>query len=62
MAKVTAIAPQSINLYESDYLVWLEAMANLLREGRLTEIDVDNLAEEIEGMSRSERNGKRQGS
>ena len=54
--KVTAVAPELINLYESDYLLWLEATVKLLQEGRINEIDVNNLIEEIEGMSRSERN------
>lgn len=55
MIQVPANAPDLIKFYESDYCLWLEATAKLLRERRLTEIDFDNLIEEIEGMSRSER-------
>jgi hypothetical protein len=53
--EVTATAPDLIKLYESDYSLWLETTAKLLRERRLAEVDVDNLVEEIEGMSRRER-------
>ena len=53
--QLPATAPDLIKLYESDYCLWLEATAKLLRERRLNEIDFDNLVEEIEGMSRSER-------
>jgi hypothetical protein len=42
-------------LYEQDYYLWLEATANLLREGQLSALDVANLLEEIEDMGRSEK-------
>ncbi len=42
-------------LYEKDYCLWLEETAQLLREGRLRELDVNNLIEEIEDMGRSEK-------
>ena len=42
-------------LYEQDYLLWLEATAQLLREGHLSAIDITNLLEEIEDMGRSEK-------
>lgn len=45
----------SASLYEQDYWLWLETTAKLLRSGRLHEVDVDNLAEEIEDMGRSEK-------
>ncbi|MDJ0598446.1 MAG: DUF29 domain-containing protein [Crocosphaera sp.] len=44
-----------INLYDKDYYLWLEETAQLLREGKLTELDVNNLIEEIEDMGRSEK-------
>jgi hypothetical protein len=41
----TAIANNPLdsltNLYECDFNLWVEATAQLLREGRLTELDVD---------------------
>ncbi|MGK7878049.1 MAG: DUF29 domain-containing protein [Xenococcaceae cyanobacterium] len=42
-------------LYEQDYYLWLKNTAKLLRSGRLSELDVDNLVEEIEDMGRSEK-------
>lgn len=42
-------------LYEQDYLLWLEATAQLLREGHLSALDTTNLLEEIEDMGRSEK-------
>ena len=42
-------------LYETDFNLWLEETANLLREGKLNQLDIKNLLEEIEGMSRSEK-------
>lgn len=49
--------PRSIiaPLYDRDFLLWLEQTAAQLREGRLTELDVVNLLEEIESMGRSEK-------
>lgn len=42
-------------LYEDDYLLWLEATAQILREGHLSALDTANLLEEIEDMGRSEK-------
>lgn len=43
-------------LYEKDYCLWLEEMAHLLREGKLKDLDISNLIEEIEDMGRNEKN------
>ena len=42
-------------LYESDFALWLEAQASALKERRSAALDWDNLAEEIEGLVRSDR-------
>lgn len=42
-------------LYEQDYFLWLEETAQLLRHGRLSQLDIPNLLEEIESMGRSEK-------
>jgi hypothetical protein len=42
-------------LYEKDYYLWLEEIVQLLREGKLTALDVNNLIEEIEDMGISQR-------
>jgi len=42
-------------LYETDFNLWLEETVELLREGNLNSLDIENLTEEIEGMSRNEK-------
>ncbi len=55
----TAIANNPLdsltNLYECDFNLWVEATAQLLREGGLTELDVVNLLEEVESMGNSNK-------
>ena len=41
--------------YEKDAAIWAEEQGALLRAGRLSEVDLENVAEEIEAMGRSER-------
>ena len=41
--------------YEADFYGWANEQAALLREGRLAEADIANIAEEIESMGRSEK-------
>jgi hypothetical protein len=40
--------------YDEDYYAWSQEQARLLREGRLGEIDAENIAEEIESLGRSD--------
>ncbi|MEG3438168.1 DUF29 domain-containing protein [Pannus brasiliensis CCIBt3594] len=42
-------------LYEQDYALWLKTTVEQLRSGRLAELDIENLIEELEGMSRSDK-------
>jgi hypothetical protein len=41
--------------YEKDFYAWTVEQARLLRAGEFSEIDVENIAEEIESMGRSDR-------
>jgi hypothetical protein len=41
--------------YEQDVALWAVETARLLRERRFEEIDVENLAEEVEALARSDR-------
>ena len=41
--------------YEQDFYGWTQEQASLLRAGRLIDLDIDNLIEEIETMGRSEK-------
>jgi uncharacterized protein DUF29 len=45
----------SNSLYERDFYAWANEQAALLRAGRLAEADLENIAEEIESMARSEK-------
>ena len=42
-------------LYEQDFYTWTQEQAALLREGALHDLDVTNLAEEIESLGKSDR-------
>ena len=42
-------------LYEEDFPLWAERQAALLRAGRFDELDLENLIEEVEDLSRRER-------
>ena len=41
--------------YETDFYGWTLEQAELLRSGRLSELDLANLTEEMENMGRSEK-------
>lgn len=41
--------------YETDFAAWALQSARLLREGKLSQPDIEHIAEELEGMSASER-------
>jgi hypothetical protein len=41
--------------YEKDFYGWTQEQSALLRAGRLTDLDIDNLIEEVETMGRSEK-------
>ncbi|HJU12572.1 MAG TPA: DUF29 domain-containing protein [Candidatus Binataceae bacterium] len=42
-------------LYDTDFALWLEEQASALKQRRSAALDWDNLAEEIEGLVRSDR-------
>jgi hypothetical protein len=42
-------------LYEQDYGLWAEQMADLLASGRFSELDIENLVEEVRDLSKRER-------
>lgn len=55
MAKVVD-RPGGSALYQNDVYRWTEQQAELLRKGRLEDLDVANLAEEIEDLGANLRN------
>ena len=42
-------------LYEQDYSQWAETMADLLTSGNFTQLDIENLVEEVRDLSKRER-------
>ena len=42
-------------LYDEDFFLWTQEQAALLRDKKLTELDLDNLAEEIESLGKCDR-------
>ncbi|MGH7153309.1 MAG: DUF29 domain-containing protein [Acetobacteraceae bacterium] len=48
-------AMRNSQLYDQDFYAWANEQAALLRSGRLSEADIENIAEEIESMGRSEK-------
>jgi hypothetical protein len=42
-------------LYEQDYSQWAETMADLLASRKFTELDIENLVEEVRDLSKRER-------
>jgi hypothetical protein len=46
---------QTTTLYAQDFYAWTQQQAELLRSGKVDELDVENLLEEIESLGRQER-------
>ncbi len=49
------IRPPTAQLYDEDFVAWADETARLLRERCFDEMDVENLAEEIEAMAKRDR-------
>ncbi len=47
--------PAKSPLYEQDFYAWSRQQADLLRDGRLSEADIEHIAEEIDSMGRTEK-------
>lgn len=47
--------PRNAPAYEEDFIAWLEDQAQHARRGETESLDLDNIAEELEGMARSDR-------
>ena len=43
------------NLYDRDYLQWIDDTVNKLQIGDVANLDMDNLIEEIEELGRSQK-------
>jgi hypothetical protein len=47
--------PGNAPAYEDDFVAWLEDQARRARRGEVDGLDLENIAEELEGMARSDR-------
>lgn len=54
MSLYQSAQPRSAN-YDQDFYAWLLYSANLLRAKKFEALDRDNIAEELEGMARSDK-------
>jgi hypothetical protein len=46
---------KNATLYDNDFYAWANELAALLRAGQLSELDVENIAEEMESIARREK-------
>jgi hypothetical protein len=44
-----------MSLYEQDFYQWTIEQANLLKAGALSQLDIENLIEEVESMGKSQK-------
>ncbi len=56
MTTIQSMTTAITSLYEQDFYLWLQTNINLLKEGKFTEIDLENLLEELESMGKSDKN------
>jgi Domain of unknown function DUF29 len=47
--------PRNAPAYEDDFVAWLEDQAGRARRGEVDGLDFENIAEELEGVARSDR-------
>jgi hypothetical protein len=55
MARANPVTDERRSLYERDFCLWVEEQARLLKEGRLEQLDIVNLIDEIEDLSISRK-------
>jgi len=48
-------SPPAKTLYDTDFAEWSARMAELLRAGRMSEVDLEHVAEEIEDLGKRDR-------
>jgi hypothetical protein len=48
-------SPAETALYDRDFSLWTQTMAAALRSGDFSQLDIENLAEEVESLGRSDR-------
>ncbi|MBC8121297.1 MAG: DUF29 domain-containing protein [Gemmatimonadaceae bacterium] len=49
------VQTNKLTAYDQDFHAWANEQAELVRSGRLTQLDLENVAEELEGLARRDR-------
>ena len=44
--------PRNTSCYDEDWVLWIDAQVRLLLERRFSELDIENLVEELDGMKK----------
>src|SRR5260370_12163148 len=47
--------PRNSGAYDEDFYAWTQEQATLLRSGQFSQVDIENVAEELESMGRSDK-------
>ncbi|MGF1601288.1 MAG: DUF29 domain-containing protein [Thermosynechococcaceae cyanobacterium] len=47
--------PTTAKLYGQDFAQWIDQTVQQLKEGKLDELDIENLIEEVESLGRSDK-------
>lgn len=55
MTSTQAPATAHQQLYETDFVEWIAQAAELLKQGKFSELDIANLIEEVEDLGRSQK-------
>jgi hypothetical protein len=55
MSKQALEAKDRAASYQEDFYLWLMGQAEMLRQGRFQDLDLENLAEEVESIGRSDK-------
>lgn len=55
MANAAVIRPAEPGLYDQDFYDWTQEQARALRERRFADLDIENIAEELETLGRSDK-------
>ncbi len=55
MPEQILLSPPITTLYEEDFWLWTQTMAVALKSGNFSQLDLENLAEEVESLGRNDR-------
>lgn len=53
--RLEAVSSEADGLYEEDFVAWVEQQAMLLQQEQFKELDLINLIDEVQDLSRRER-------